>query len=595
MHSELDEIISVLNPRTTIPNTLIRVRSVKSQSNPHQNSRVSISFNNISSSNTQPHPDPKTVQSSETPYPELFIPPAQPLPDTDSEAQDSRKTGTPALWLRHKRKESKTPANLRERRYLIFRPYSNPMNMRPGQGPDMGYYFKMMNSDVKLIRYTLEDNGFIESGPKCNNWSIMWHGGAIKSNTYQALSKYQKVNHFPRSHEITRKDSMYRNIARMQAMYGFKNFDFVPKTFIMPAEAGELEFEMSNRSQVWIVKPAASSQGKGIFLATKFSEIPKKDMVVSEYIDNPLLINDLKFDLRVYVAITSIHPLRIYMYKEGLVRFATQKYTMNKNSKFTHLTNYSVNKFSDNFIENKDARADNVGSKWSITALRKLIKQQGIDDERIFDKIKDIIIKTILAVEPQIFSAFEMHVPYRNSCFELLGFDILIDDTLKPWLLEVNLSPSLNCDSPLDQKIKGELISDLFTMTGILSLEFRKASPYSRNKGFSYVAYMESFLQPVSKKKSKKDSWNSSTKPKGSEPNSMTKEEKAVMKETNEEFLRRGNFDRIYPSAYSINYKNYFERERVYNTLVCNKLGKICRKGQGSASLVYRKPLTNIE
>lgn len=57
-----------------------------------------------------------------------------------------------------------------------------------------------------------------------------------------------------------------------------------------------------------------------------------------------------------------------------------------------------------------------------------------------------------------------MNIPWRNSCFELFGFDILIDSNLNPWLLEVNLSPSLGCDSPLDQKIKGELICEIFDM-----------------------------------------------------------------------------------------------------------------------------------
>jgi tubulin polyglutamylase TTLL5 len=65
-------------------------------------------------------------------------------------------------------------------------------------------------------------------------------------------------------------------------------------------------------------------------------------------------------------------------------------------------------------------------------------------------------------------------VPFRNNCFELLGFDILIDSQLEPWLIEVNLSPSLGCESPLDLRIKGALVSDLFTLIGVVPLERRK-------------------------------------------------------------------------------------------------------------------------
>ena len=64
-----------------------------------------------------------------------------------------------------------------------------------------------------------------------------------------------------------------------------------------------------------------------------------------------------------------------------------------------------------------------------------------------------------------------MQVPYRNNCFELMGFDILIDQNLKPWLIEVNLSPSLNTDSAVDLKIKGGLIADIFTLIGVIPLE----------------------------------------------------------------------------------------------------------------------------
>ena len=82
----------------------------------------------------------------------------------------------------------------------------------------------------------------------------------------------------------------------------------------------------------WICKPASSSQGKGIFITQDINEIPQRTpMVVSEYVNKPLLIDGYKFDLRVYVALTSINPLRLYIYEDGLARFATQKYNLSKN------------------------------------------------------------------------------------------------------------------------------------------------------------------------------------------------------------------------------------------------------------------------
>ena len=67
--------------------------------------------------------------------------------------------------------------------------------------------------------------------------------------------------------------------------------------------------------------------------------------MVQQYIQNPLLIDGYKWDLRIYVAVTSINPLRIYVYEEGLVRFASEKYdTSDLKNIFSHLTNYSINK-----------------------------------------------------------------------------------------------------------------------------------------------------------------------------------------------------------------------------------------------------------
>lgn len=96
------------------------------------------------------------------------------------------------------------------------------------------------------------------------------------------------------------------------------------------------------------------------------------------------------------------------------------------------------------------------------------MREEGIDDDALWAKIEDIVIKTIISAEPLLNNGMDLYVPHRNNCFELLGFDILIDDNLNPWLLEVNMSPSMNIDSPLDAKIKGEMLANLFTLVGVV-------------------------------------------------------------------------------------------------------------------------------
>jgi len=85
-------------------------------------------------------------------------------------------------------------------------------------------------------------------------------------------------------------------------------------------------------------------------------------------------------------------------------------------------------------------------------------------------------MKTILCGENYIQNAMKKNGTHRTNCFEILGFDVLIDSDLKPWLIEVNLSPSLACDSPLDMNIKSNLISDAFNLAGIKRFDRKKES-----------------------------------------------------------------------------------------------------------------------
>ncbi|OLP94172.1 Tubulin polyglutamylase TTLL5 [Symbiodinium microadriaticum] len=186
-----------------------------------------------------------------------------------------------------------------------------------------------------------------------------------------------------------------------------------------------------------------------------------------------------------YVLVTSYEPLRAYIYREGLVRFASKPYSKDPKhltDAYRHLTNYSINKGSSSFVENSEVQADNVGHKWSISALNKHLRCIGVDAELMWTRIMDAIVKSLLSVEPVIGARTKATANYSHNCFELYGFDVLVDQDLKPWLLEVNLSPSMQADSPLDWQIKSSLLSDSFNLVGINKVTKQRLAEATRAK-----------------------------------------------------------------------------------------------------------------
>jgi tubulin polyglutamylase TTLL6/13 len=103
--------------------------------------------------------------------------------------------------------------------------------------------------------------------------------------------------------------------------------------------------------------------------------------VVQEYISRPLLIEGLKFDFRVYVLLCGVSPLRLYIYEEGLARFATEPYVQpnrsNLRKNYVHLTNYAINKKNPKFVYNASSQRMDVGHKRSLTSVFKLIEKRG--------------------------------------------------------------------------------------------------------------------------------------------------------------------------------------------------------------------------
>uniref|UniRef100_A0A5K3F897 Tubulin polyglutamylase TTLL5 n=1 Tax=Mesocestoides corti TaxID=53468 RepID=A0A5K3F897_MESCO len=213
----------------------------------------------------------------------------------------------------------------------------------------------------------------------------------------------------------------------------------------------------------------ASARGIGVHLVNKFAEISKrKKSIAQAYISEPYLINGHKFDLRLYVYASSVDPLRLYIHKNGLVRFASQKYSnlqLHVANRFVHLTNYSVNKRNSNYLQ-CNSSAEKESHKWPLQVLWRYLEKEGHDTAKLWTSIKYIVFKTMASAVAKMASLVLHNVARRESVHELFGFDILIDSHLRPWLLEVNISPSLHTSSQLDNTIKSEVVVDMFNLAG---------------------------------------------------------------------------------------------------------------------------------
>ncbi|KAK7492938.1 hypothetical protein BaRGS_00015885 [Batillaria attramentaria] len=337
----------------------------------------------------------------------------------------------------------------------------------------------------EVVRQMVEKVGFAVARDDDPNSYLIWNDCFVSTDRIAELKPFQRLNHFPGMGEISRKDCLARNIAKMQKAFP-EEYGFIPRTWILPSDYGLLQnhakdMRAKKKMRTYIVKPANGAQGHGISLFRYAEKIPPSEhFIVQEYIDKPLLLDGYKFDLRVYVLVTSCDPLRVFLFNDGLVRLATEKYVAphenNIHHLYMHLTNYSVNKHNEYF--ERSATTD-TGSKRSIRYFNEYLRHNDIDVALLWRNIADMITKTLLVAEPHILHAYRMCRPgnpsYSDSvCFEVLGFDVLIDRKLRPWLIEINRSPSFGTDERLDFDIKSALIEDTFRLLNIKASDKRR-------------------------------------------------------------------------------------------------------------------------
>lgn len=465
--------------------------------------------------------------------------------------------------------------------------------------------WRMSTVTPNIVKNTIARSHF-KVTKKSHDWLGCW-GHHMKSVCFKTLAEHQKLNHFPGTFQIGRKDRLWRNLSKMAVRFGKQEFNFFPRTFILPQDIKQLRkaWEDGGTKQKWIIKPPASARGIGIQVIHKWSQMPRKrPLLVQKYLHKPYLISGNKFDLRIYAYVTSYDPLRVYIFTDGLVRFASCKYSPSMKTlgnKFMHLTNYSVNKKNSEYQANSDDKACQ-GHKWALKALWQYLGAKGINTTLLWEKIKDIVIKTIIASEPYVTSLLKMHVRTPYSCHELFGFDIMLDEKLKPWILEVNISPSLHSNSALDIAIKGQMIRDLLNLAGFHiphkeAISVANSSPSSSTSSLC-GGHRERTKPDLSADEKVKRAFYLTHRYADQDFFStvldvLTPEDVRVLSESEDELTRKGEFERIFPSASSSRYLRFFESPRYLNILLdqweqkhwnnrtkgINQLRALCQRG----------------
>jgi tubulin polyglutamylase TTLL5 len=327
----------------------------------------------------------------------------------------------------------------------------------------------------RFFRESLEPLGW-QAGDE-HDWDTAWITGMPAPEQFRRVSTRCKLNHFPGNAALTVKSRLHDSLVtlreRMHDSHGADSelagrLAFFPRAYVMPGDYHELqEAALANPGQRWILKPTNASKGKGIRVLGDVAEAPlEPDWLVQEYLANPHTIRGHKYVLRLYVLISSIEPLRVYLYRQGFAKLASEPWDPEDvDNPYSQLTNPDINALND--------RAEVPVEFIDLERYRQWLRDQGHDDERLFARIQDLVALTAISGVDAMRRRTAQVGADSRGCYELLGLDCLVDDTLKPWILECNLSPSLGiCAAPdnggrVEEVVKGGLVRDLVSLVDI--------------------------------------------------------------------------------------------------------------------------------
>ena len=262
--------------------------------------------------------------------------------------------------------------------------------------------------------------------------------------------KWQVVNRIPCISSLCGKVIFSRLIDKI-SQYFPELYSFIPKTYILPFKNQSFLRAIKKKNKSWIVKPDNSSLGlSNTIIHPGFEYSPDDTLSVAQEYLQSFTIDNKKIDLKIYVLLKSIDPLQIYVYRDGLARLRTAESTKN------YIT---PNK------ENTKSSSEEVTCLLS-DIFKKLEKEYLVDIKKLWSEIDDIIILSILAAYNTLNIYVKNVCPtlIYSRCFQILGFDVLLDKDMKPHILNIDYRPSLNSDFGSEGRMKKSIVRDAISI-----------------------------------------------------------------------------------------------------------------------------------
>ena len=240
---------------------------------------------------------------------------------------------------------------------------------------------------------------------------------------------------------------------------------------------------------LWLLKRDNLNRGRKIKVFSKLDDILKeindlnekkfpKNLLIQKYIEQPLLYNKRKFDIRIWVLFTYLEQNKkyeVFIFKEGHLKACCDNYDINSEDLFIHLTNYSVQKHNKNFSKSE------IGNEISFADFQKELDKTGknIDfKKKIFPEIIQIVQISANSVKGKI------NLSKRSNCFEIFGYDFILDINFKPYLLEINTNPGYEESSPLIKMLVPRMIDDAMKLT--IDKEFESSYKPNEEKLYNF-------------------------------------------------------------------------------------------------------------